>query len=128
MDIIREEEQARAQKTGSQSALKRGKATRSKPQKKTALNTDKCDFRSYPPNRLYGLYSDNQPAFLADAEYIRGKRPIIINPTDKDGIEQSPAVKVCLDTTSWESLNDNDGQMRLPFTGISSKILHNVVL
>jgi len=120
MDIIREE-QVRAQRTGTQSAAIRGKAKRSKPQ--NTLNTDKCDFRSYPPNRLYGLHSQNQPNFVADAEYIRGKRPIILNPVDKDGIEQSTAVKVCLDTTSWESLNDKDGQLRLPFTGISNQVV-----
>jgi len=86
--------------------------------KKTELNTVKCNFRSYPSSRLYGLHNiTNQPEFLSDAEYIRGQTPIILNPIDRDGSnQQSAAAKVCLDTTSWESLTDKDGKQRLPFT------------
>lgn len=82
------------------------------------INSDKCDFRSYPSNRLYGLSATEQPQFLSEAAYIRGEWPIIINPAENDGDEsqQTPPVKVCLDTTSWEDLKDKDGRERLPFT------------
>ena len=77
---------------------------------------DKCAFRSYPPNRLYGLFSKNQPSFLSDATYIRGQHPIIINPLDSDDESITPPTKVCMDTTSWEKTVDKDGVERLPFT------------
>ena len=78
-------------------------------------NTNNCAFRSYPSNRLYGLFSKSPPNFLSDAAYIRGQWPIIINPNDNieenndSNIQQqqhntiSPPTKVCLDTTSWEN-------------------------
>ena len=83
---------------------------------------NKCTFRSYPSNRLYGLFSKSPPNFLSDAAYIRGQWPIIINPNYQDNIQQqqsqiiSPPTKVCLDTTSWENLIDENGKERLPFT------------
>ena len=88
------------------------------------INHDKCAFRSYPSNRLYGLFSKSQPDFLSDAAYIRGQLPILLNPKESDNkistvgntIQQTPPVKVCLDTTSWENLVDKDGKERLPFT------------
>ena len=81
------------------------------------INHDKCEFRSYPSTRLYGLPADSPPKFLSEAAYIRGQRPIVINPHGNDNIQQTTApVKVCLDTTSWENLIDKDGRERLPFT------------
>lgn len=90
----------------------------------TQVNHDKCAFRSYPSNRLYGLSSNPQPKFLSEAAYIRGQLPTIINPNENDNkietdgksIHQTSPVKVCLDTTSWEDLIDKDGKERLPFT------------
>jgi len=89
------------------------------------VNHDKCAFRSYPSNRLYGLSSKSAPLrFLSEAAYIRGKLPIIINPYENDSkvmpggnsIQQTPPVKVCFDTTSWDDLVDKNGKPRLPFT------------
>ena len=90
------------------------------------INHDKCAFRSYPSNRLYGLSSKTQPNFLSSAAYIRGQWPIIINPNENDNkilsndgqscIQQTSPMKVCHDTTSWENLVDKDGKERLPFT------------
>ena len=88
------------------------------------LNCNKCAFRTYPPNRLYGLSSTSQPNFLSDVPYIRGQWPIIINPIEHDNLasidgkynQQTNPVKVCIDTSSWEDLKDKDGRERLPFT------------
>jgi hypothetical protein len=78
----------------------------------STINADKCQFRTYPPNRLYGLPSSDQPDFLSDAIYIRGQYPVILNPsTDKRS-----ATKLCINTTSWEDLLDSKGNERLPFT------------
>ncbi|KAL9189648.1 hypothetical protein ACHAXT_009323 [Thalassiosira profunda] len=90
----------------------------------SAINSDRCAFRSYPSNRLYGLSSKSPPKFLSEAAYIRGQWPIIINPIEDDGRattsgkygQQTAPVKVCVDTTSWENLSDKDGKERLPFT------------
>ena len=90
------------------------------------INHDKCAFRSYPSNRMYGLSSKTQPNFLSSAAYIRGQWPIIINPNENDNkilsnhgqsyIQQTSPMKVCHDTSSWEHLVDKDGKERLPFT------------
>lgn len=88
------------------------------------INHDKCAFRSYPSNRLYGLSSESPPKFLSEAAYIRGQLPIIINSNENDNkvmpgghsIQQTPPMKVCLDTTSWDDLVDENGKERLPFT------------
>ena len=82
------------------------------------INSDKCAFRSYPKSRLYGLHDKSQPNFLSsDATYIRGELPIILNPIEKDDVEQTTPVKPCLDTTSWETLWDESTKRnRLPFT------------
>jgi len=96
------------------------------------INHDKCAFRSYPSNRLYGLSSKSQSKFLSEAAYIRGQWPIVINPIENDnkiiqaaagGVvtnnsQQTSPVKVCIDTTSWEDLigDAKDGKERLPFT------------
>ncbi len=99
-------------------------------QEPTAVNTDKCAFRSYPKSRLYGLNDKSQPNFLSsDATYIRGELPIILNPVENDDrpiiangsssntIQQSTPVKPCFDTTSWETLLDQSTNTnRLPFT------------
>ncbi|KAL3797718.1 hypothetical protein HJC23_000263 [Cyclotella cryptica] len=77
------------------------------------INKDKCEFRTYPPNRLYGLASTSQPSFLSDATYIRGEWPIIINPASS--VDSVPT-KVCINTTSWENSFDQNGNERLPFT------------
>ncbi|KAL7506604.1 hypothetical protein ACHAXN_003853 [Cyclotella atomus] len=77
-------------------------------QQTTAINTDKCQFRTYPPNRLYGLSSSNQRSFLSEATYIRGQYPIILHPSSKE----RTATKLCIDTTSWENLSND----QLPFT------------
>lgn len=106
----------------------------------SAVNSDKCAFRSYPKSRLYGLNDKSQPNFLStDATYIRGELPIILNPIEKDdtsissssngsinndsggnnnnSMEQTAPVKPCLDTTSWETLLDKSTNRELlPFT------------
>lgn len=78
------------------------------------VNEDKCQFRTYPSNRLYGLFATkrSQPSFLSDATYIRGKWPIILNPSSNE----HTATKLCINTTSWENLVDDKGVERLPFT------------
>lgn len=78
-----------------------------------AVNEDRCEFRKYPPNRLYGNNNKQQPDFLSDATYIRGQWPIIINPSIDNG---RTATKMCINTTSWENLLDSSGKERLPFT------------
>ena len=100
----------------------------------SAVNTDKCAFRSYPKSRLYGLHSKPRPSFLSsDATYIRGELPVLLNPIENDNtpiignngrgdnssnsIQQSTPVKPCFDTTSWENLLDKfTNTNRLPFT------------
>ena len=77
------------------------------------VNEDRCEFRKYPPNRLYGNNNKQQPDFLSDATYIRGQWPIILNPSI-DNVQT--ATKICINTTSWENLSDSTGKERLPFT------------
>ena len=72
-----------------------------------SLPSNKCVFRTYPPNRYYypdGLSNYNElPDFLTQSTYIRGKKPIILN-------EQTR--KLCTDTP-WEKQRF-DG--RLPYS------------
>lgn len=60
----------------------------------------KCSFREYKPHRYYPVDDLSEP-FLADAEYIRGKLPFIINPPEESS---SMPQKICTDPSEWEDV------------------------
>ncbi|KAL7517290.1 hypothetical protein ACHAWX_002221 [Stephanocyclus meneghinianus] len=116
MQAALEKSHVNHKKTQSERAMEEKKITAAEEassRNKQTINKDKCQFRTYPTNRLYGLASTSQPSFLSEATYIRGEWPIVINPSSSgDGAP----TKVCINTASWENLFDRDGNERLPFT------------
>lgn len=59
-----------------------------------------CDFRNYPPHRLYRLERSNDRPFLEgdDIEYIYGEWPTLLRPD----YSKHPT-KLCVDQTEWLS-------------------------
>ena len=83
--------------------------------KRTASQSfDTCEFRSYPSHRYYEVSKalDEQPSFLSEAKYIRGEKPIILNPVREESGEMTTPTKVCLDATEWENVASD----RYPFS------------
>jgi len=74
---------------------------------KTPSEFDRCKFRSYPGHRYYEIGKPimDQPSFLSDAKYIRGKLPVVLGST-------SSPKKVCVDTHDWEDVQPG----RYPFS------------
>ena len=74
---------------------------------KTPSEFDRCKFRSYPGHRYYEIGKPimDQPSFLSDAKYVRGKLPVVLGST-------SSPKKVCVDTHDWEDVQPG----RYPFS------------
>ncbi len=82
----------------------------------------RCDFRKYKPNRYYKVTPPNElpsEPFLADANYIRGKQPFVLNPISKiissTSFSSLMPNKLCLNTSDWEDVTPghypfSDGQ------------------
>jgi hypothetical protein len=92
----------------------------------------RCDFRKYKPNRYYKVSSLSsggeqntnnhempKEPFLAQADYIRGKQPFVLNSNSKISSSSSNSSlmpnKLCLDTSEWEDVKPgyypfSDGQ------------------
>ena len=68
-----------------------------------------CELRTYPKRRYYGLDKKPLPDFL-DTEYIYGKLPLLVNPTEVRQNSAS-AAKLCVDQSEWydpkKTLNDS---------------------
>jgi hypothetical protein len=80
-------------------------------QYKSVSKSPQCAFRVYPKRRYYGLQEATQPDFLANAEYIYGQLPSLL--------QQDTPRKLCVNQTEWHSSND-----RLPFAdGTNPSIL-----
>ena len=83
---------------------------------KNKLNLKSCSFRTYKENRYYKVDAKDKESFLSNAEYIRGQYPFVLNPRSQ--FTSDPTLipkKLCLDTSSWEDVNDgywpfSDGQ------------------
>lgn len=101
---------------------------------------NRCDFRKYKPNRYYKVPSSSPPPpsaqninndnnnnnneippepFLAEADYIRGKQPFVLNSNSKISSSSSFSSlmphKLCLNTSDWEDVKPghypfSDGQ------------------
>ena len=76
-----------------------------------------CLFREYPPTRYYGLDQKVQPKFLRDADYIYGKKPILLqlqqntgsttNYEDRNDSSSSQYNgKFCVDQSEWQPSHD----------------------
>lgn len=90
-------------------------------QRHAARNFNTCSFRTYPEHRYYGVENplDAQPSFLKDAKYIRGEKPVILNPLEKEKSgEMTKPTKVCIDTSEWEDFPSKNGIIvdRFPFS------------
>ena len=83
--------------------------------RKAAQSFNPCEFRSYPSHRYYEVSKalDEQPSFLSEAKYIRGEKPIILNPPGREESgEMTKPTKVCIDTAEWEDVASD----RYPFS------------
>lgn len=90
-------------------------------QRHRTLPFNTCAFRSYPSHRYYGVNDPlgSQPPFLKDVKYIRGIKPIILNPPEKgngEGGGITKPTKVCIDTTEWEDMPPPPNNDRFPFS------------
>ena len=103
----------RQRSQGSSAADRKPKDSVNKQKARRSFNT--CEFRSYPSHRYYEVTKalDQQPSFLSEAKYIRGEKPIILNPPEREEAgEMTTPTKVCIDTTEWEDVPSD----RYPFS------------
>ena len=100
------DKRSRRQRSQSSTAQDRKpKDSINKQKARQSFNT--CEFRSYPSHRYYEVSKalNEQPSFLSEAKYIRGEKPIILNPPEREEAgEMTTPTKVCIDTSEWEDV------------------------